>query len=71
MPFHLPDEDSIVNCRMVIKIPNDEKWVSVIIGQLAQLAKPENWEAGTGVLTVDEAVEAAKEIVDLIDFQAC
>jgi len=71
MPYHLPDESEIGSCVISFDIPTDEKWVSVLIGAISELALAENWEAGTGDLTVDEATQVAIEILDSVGFQAC
>lgn len=71
MPYHLPDDGSIGNCKIEFSIPTDQLWVAVIIGAISELAIAENWEAGTGTLTVDEAVTTALEILDSVSFRAC
>jgi len=71
MPYHLPDDDVIGNCIIKFSIPTDPKWATVIIGAISELAIAENWEAGTGTITIDEAILVAIEIVDSVGFQAC
>lgn len=71
MPYHLPDEQIIGSCVIKFDMPTDQKWTSLIIGAISELAIAENWEAGTGTLTVAEAVETALEILDSVEFQAC
>ena len=71
MPYHLPDVDTFGSCTITFDIPTDEKWVSVIMGAISELAMAENWEEGTGDLSVDEATQAAIEILDSVEFQAC
>jgi len=41
------------------------------MGAIAQLSVAENWEEGTGTLTVDEAVQAAIAIQESVFFQGC
>jgi len=71
MPYLLPDESIIGNCKIKFEIPTDEKWVSIMVGAISQLAKAENWEEGTGLITVEEATETALAIVESVSFQAC
>ncbi len=71
MPYHLPDDDVIGNCVIKFSIPSDEKWATVIIGAISELGRAENWEEGTGTISIDEAIETATLIVESVGFQAC
>jgi len=71
VPYHLPDDDVIGSCVIKFNIPSDERWATVIIGAISELALPENWEEGTGTLTIDEAIATAIEIIESVTFQAC
>jgi len=56
---------------MLIDIPTDDKWATIICGAISELAYAHTWEDGTGGLTVDEAIETALAILDTVRFQAC
>ncbi len=71
MPYHLPDESVVGSCVIKFDMPTDALWAAVIIGAISELAYPHNWEAGTGGITVDEAVATALEILESVSFQAC
>lgn len=71
MPYHLPSDDIIGSCKIEFSIPSDQLWVAVIIGAISELAYAENWEVGSGDLTVAEAVTTALEILDSVSFTAC
>lgn len=53
-PDTIPEES---HCRR-LRIPNDEQWLSVVMGALYALTLPENWQK-VGDLTPDEAAEEA------------
>jgi len=71
MPYHLPDDDVIGNCIIKFSIPSDEKWATIIIGAISELGRAENWEEGTGTISIDEAIATATAIVESVGFQAC
>jgi len=71
MPYHLPDESSIGSCTMLIDIPTDPKWATIITGAISELGYAYIWEEGTGTLTVDEARDVVLAILDTVRFQAC
>lgn len=71
MPYRLPDETEIGNCTIKFDLPTDAKWASVIIGAISELARAEIWEAGTGGITVAQAIETALEIRDSVEFTGC
>lgn len=71
LPYHLPDESEIGNCAITFGLPLDEKWATIIIGAISELARPEMWEAGTGVLTVEEAMDTAIAIRRSVELQGC
>lgn len=71
MPYHLPDESTIGTCTMLLDIPTDDKWATIITGAISELAYAYIWEEGTGGLTVDEAREVVLEILETVRYQAC
>ena len=52
-------------------IPDDEVWITVLVGAISELTKVENWEEGTGTISPAQASETAIEILESIAFQAC
>jgi len=71
MPYLLPDKiNRNANCRLRLVIPKDPKWVAVIMGALLTLTRPENWEEGTGDLSVSQAVNVATQIIDEVTFNS-
>lgn len=71
MPYLLPDDNVVGNCRIRFSIPDDPKWTAVIVGAIAQLAVASNWEDGTGILTPEQAAETALEIRESVVFTGC
>ncbi len=71
MPYHLPDDDEIGTCTITFDLPSDEKWATVIIGAISELAIEANWEPDTGDLTPAQAAQVAIDIIASVEFQAC
>lgn len=71
MPYHLPDEKDLGSCVIKFSLPTDDKWATILIGAVAQLAREENWEPDTGGLTVAEALATAILIRQSVEFTGC
>lgn len=71
VPYHLPDETEISNCTITFDLPSDDKWATIIIGAISELAREEIWEAGTGGITVAQAITTALAIRASVDFTGC
>ena len=71
MAYHLPDETEIGNCAITFDLPVDEKWATIVIGAISELAREEMWEADTGGITVAQAIETALAIRESVEFTGC
>lgn len=71
VPYVLPDETDIQNCSITFDLPDDDKWATVLIGAISELARAEIWEVGSGGISVAEAIETAILIRQSVTFIGC
>ncbi len=71
LPYRLPDQTEITDCTITFDMPTDDKWASVLVGAISELAREEIWEAGTGGISVADAITTAIAIRKSVSFGAC
>lgn len=63
MPYLTPDNAPSTLRGIVVYIPDDDEFVSHLLGALAELAAPENWEL-SGAVTEQQTAELWRDAND-------
>jgi hypothetical protein len=64
MPYITGDDPGTATVCYTLAIPDDLYFIGAVVGAIAYLTEPENWEQVSGELTPDEASQLAYDMLD-------